>query len=139
LTQVAHGTLGQVLSGPTAAKIFDRDEWHVWWEVKFPTVNGWIAGEYLDAGAPFIVFQDDMESGSGNGFAEPPWGITTVTSPSGTHSWTDSPSGNYANNANRSLWSPFLNFSSVNSATLTFWHRYDLENGFDFGNMGNDG
>jgi len=106
----------------------------------FIGVKGFAAGTHTytvtaTVTVPTTVFQDNIENGSGGWFAEFSWGITTATSHSGTHSWTDSLDGNYANNANTSLWSPFLNFSSVNSATLTFWHRYDLESGLDFGRV----
>jgi uncharacterized repeat protein (TIGR01451 family) len=47
------------------------------------------------------IFVDDFESGLGNwttGGTNNTWGLTTAASVSPTHSVTDSPSGNYANN-----------------------------------------
>lgn len=92
---------------------------------------------YFEFGREFdyYIFQDDMESGPGSWSPQAPWGQTTATSHSPTHSWTDSPSGNYGNTLNVSLFSPTLNFSGFTSVTLTFWHRYDLESGYDFGRV----
>ena len=89
----------------------------------------------LSTNSNIVIFQDNMESGSGSWSAQSPWGLTTSAAYSPTHSWTDSPAGNYSNNANVSLWSPFLNFSGLSSVTLTFQHRYDLESGYDFGRV----
>ncbi len=74
-------------------------------------------------------------SGPGDRFAQSPWALTTETAHSSSHSWTDSPGGNYENDVNVSLWSPPLNFSDLSAVTLAFWHRYDLENNFDFGSV----
>lgn len=89
----------------------------------------------LSTNSNTVIFQDNMENGSGSWFAQSPWALTTSAAYSPTRSWTDSPGGNYSNNANVALWSPFLNFSGLSSVTLTFWHRYDLESGYDFGRV----
>lgn len=81
------------------------------------------------------VSQDTMEGEGGNWTADPPWGVTTTAYHSPGHSWTDSPDGNYNNNANVNLWSPSLDFSGLSSVNLSFWHRYDLEDGYDFGRV----
>ncbi len=62
-----------------------------------------------------------------------PWGKST-TRHSGS-SATDSPSGNYSNNANTSLTSKTISLAGVKEATVSYWHRYSLESGFDFGHF----
>ncbi|PWB73996.1 MAG: hypothetical protein C3F15_08705, partial [Holophagae bacterium] len=52
-----------------------------------------------------------------------------------THSWTDSPGGNYGDNRNISLTSPVLNLTGMTGATLQFDHIYDLEAGWDYGHV----
>ncbi len=89
----------------------------------------------LNPPVQITIFQDDMESGPGSWVAQPPWDLTTEAAQSPITSWTDSPGGNYSNNANVSLFSPSLDFSGFSSVILKFWHRYDLESGFDFGNV----
>jgi hypothetical protein len=89
----------------------------------------------LASNAAVTIFQDNMENGIGNWSAQAPWAQTTAAAHSLSRSWTDSPSGNYGNNSNVSLWSPTLNFSGRSSITLSFWHRYDLESGYDYGNV----
>jgi hypothetical protein len=84
---------------------------------------------------PPVVFLDGMQGGPGGWVAQFPWALTTEAAHSGAHSWTDSPGGNYGNSANVSLFSPVLDLSGRSSVTLTFWHRYDLEPGFDFANV----
>ena len=59
------------------------------------------------------------------------WALTTAVSNSGTHSWTDSPAGNYANNENSTL-TYNTPISVTGPMTATFMMRYDLESGFDF-------
>lgn len=49
------------------------------------------------------VFSDDMESGITGWTADAPWARTESTYHSATHSWADSPDGDYANNLNISL------------------------------------
>jgi subtilisin family serine protease len=51
------------------------------------------------------LFSDDVESGEGNWTTEgtTSWAITSAESNSTSHSWTDSPDGNYTDDANASL------------------------------------
>jgi hypothetical protein len=84
--------------------------------------------------APF--FSDDMENGSGNwttGGTNNLWAITTEQSHSPSHAWSDSPYGNYLDNTDSWLRSPIFDLSSTVGTGLTFWHRYSLEDGYDFG------
>ena len=79
-------------------------------------------------------FSDDAENGTGNWTADSPWGTTTSTYHSGSTSFTDSPSGNYSNSTNASLTlTNSITLSSTGSPTLTFWHKYSTESGYDYG------
>ena len=89
----------------------------------------------IQAGANGSLFEDDMESGT-NGWGGAPWARTTASARSGRYAWTDSPGGNYQNNLNIALWSPWppLDLTEMDSATLTFWQRYAFASG-DTGNV----
>jgi PKD repeat protein len=78
------------------------------------------------------VFADDVENGNLGWTAQSPWAITTEASHSPTHSWTDSPGGDYTSNRNISLTSPVWDLSDYTGTTLGFWHIYDTEPGYDF-------
>ena len=60
------------------------------------------------------------------------WGITQGQSHSPTHSWSDSPDGNYVNNANSYLRTPAYNLSGKRHLRLSAWYRYNLESGYDY-------
>ncbi|MBN1136638.1 MAG: M28 family peptidase [Anaerolineae bacterium] len=78
------------------------------------------------------VFADDVENGNVGWTAQSPWAITTEASHSPTHSWTDSPGGNYSNNRNISLTSPVWDLADYAGLSLSFWHIYDTEPDYDF-------
>lgn len=78
------------------------------------------------------AFEDDVESGNVGWTAQSPWAIVTESSHSPTHSWTDSPGGNYSNNRNVSLTSPIMDLTDFDSVTLTFWQICDTEAGWDY-------
>ncbi len=102
------------------------------------TVGGVVAGDSqtvsLDFDLPPLVavLADDVEGGNAGWTAEPPWAITDETAFSPTHSWTDSPGGDYAANTDAALVSPPLDFGGLVGVGLSFRHLYDLERGFDF-------
>lgn len=79
------------------------------------------------------VLSDTVEEDSYAWEAQPPWSVTTENAHSPTHSWSDSPAGNYADNVNVSLTSPVLDLSGYSGIRLAFWHIYDLEPGHDLG------
>ena len=81
-----------------------------------------------------MIFADTMESGAGKWIPDLPWGLTSVAY-RGSAAWTDSPAGNYANNANSvlAIADPVAIPASLVSPALAFWHRYDIENYFDYG------
>jgi subtilisin-like proprotein convertase family protein len=88
--------------------------------------------------APANVFYDDVESGqggwiTGTTYSGWSWQITTEDSHSPTHSWTDSPGANYPVGGSTWLESPVFDFSAYDDVTLSFYHKYETEAGFDFG------
>jgi len=103
------------------------------------TVSDVPAQNYQTVEQDFYLYQycdiltDDVESGNLGWTADPPWAITTEASHSPTHSWTDSPSGQYQNNIDIKLTSPILDLSDTTGVTLSFWHIYDIQYGWDFG------
>ena len=100
------------------------------------SIGGWTF-TVIQAGTNEVLFADDMEDGTSNWSPgqDSPWALTTTSSRSGSWAWTDSPSGNYQNDVNVALWSwPPLDLTEIDSATLTFWHRYDFGSG-DRGNV----
>ena len=103
------------------------------------TVAGIVAANYQTVRQDFYlspiceVFADDVESGNLGWTAQGNWAITTEAAHSPTHSWTDSPGGNYGNYWDYSLTSPVFDLSDYQGLTLSFWHRYDLEDGYDYG------
>lgn len=85
---------------------------------------------YLDAIC--TIFADDVESGNLGWTAQTPWAITNSNSNSPTHSWTDSPGGNYSPNANTSLTSPVFDMSDSYDLTLSFAQVCNTEANYDF-------
>ncbi len=81
------------------------------------------------------LLDDDVESGNAGWTAESPWAITDEASHSPTHSWADSPGGDYGNNADTSLTSPVLDLSGYSGTRLSFRHIHDFEAGFDAGTV----
>ena len=92
------------------------------------TIGGWTV-TVTQAGANEVLFEDDMESGTEGWWGASPWAQTMASARSGTRAWTDSPGGHYQNDQNIGLWSPVIDLTEVESATLTFWHRYDFAGG----------
>jgi len=90
---------------------------------------------YFDPTGHVIIFEDHMEDGEGNWTADSPWALITAESHSPTHSWTDSPGGNYANNRNVSLATVPITLSAFSRPTLHFQTCYALETGHDYGRV----
>ncbi len=78
------------------------------------------------------ILRDDVEGGNIGWTAQSPWAITTSSYASPTHSWTDSPAGNYENNRDVSLTSPLLDLRGYRGTNLEFQHRYVTETGWDY-------
>ncbi len=86
------------------------------------------------AGPPVLVFSDDLEGGTDGWILTGSWATTTSSSHSATHSLTDSPAGEYLDQTSTSttLASPVV---LSTGSTLSFWHRYDIEDGWDYGRV----
>ena len=99
------------------------------------TIDDWTF-TVIQAGADEVLFADDMERGTNGWGGDVSWARTTASARSGMYAWTDSPGGNYQNDVNTGLWSSWspLDLTEIDSATLTFWHRYDFGRG-DRGNV----
>lgn len=103
------------------------------------TVASIVAADYQTVRQDFHLFptcqvlSDNVESGNLGWTAQSNWAITDEAAHSPSYSWTDSPGGNYSTNSNASLTSPVLDLSDYEEVTLSFWHTYDLENGYDYG------
>jgi subtilisin family serine protease len=78
-------------------------------------------------------WMDDVE-GAAQFTGFPPWAITTETSASATHSWSDSPNSNYANNLSLPLMqnSSVIPPSNLGSLSLVFKAKVDLEADRDY-------
>ncbi len=76
------------------------------------------------------IFADDVESGDLGWTADEPWAISDEYSYSPTHSWTDSPGGDYDPFVDISLTSPVFDLTDHSAITLSFWHAYDLQDGW---------
>jgi len=64
----------------------------------------------------------------------PKWDITTTAFHSAPNSYTDSPTGNYVQNATVTMTSTNpIDLSNMNDPTLTFWTKYDIETKWDCG------
>ncbi len=91
-----------------------------------------------DVAGEKVVFDDSVERGNAgwsvSGSPASTWAITETTAASSTHSWTDSPGGNYVAGTNASLVSPLLDLSRALGVTMSFAHRYAFATGgTDFG------
>ncbi len=89
--------------------------------------------KYILIGSGSITLADSSENGITNWNTGQGWGVTSSQFHSPTKSFTDSPTGNYANNANNSLTLNLpVNVSASPVTYLSFWHKYNTEAGYDF-------
>lgn len=84
------------------------------------------------AGSESVLFSDDFEAGTGAWTLTGSWAATTSSSHSPSRSLTDTPFGDYGNQSTTSatLAAP-VNVGA--GATLSFWHRYEIESNYDYG------
>ncbi len=86
--------------------------------------------------AYYSWFLDDFEGGLSKWILTGTWGTTSLSAHSGNNSLTDSPDGEYSNNANyyALIKTPF-DLSDAYFARLHFWQKYELESGYDYGHV----
>jgi PKD repeat protein len=61
------------------------------------------------------------------------WGTTTSTFVSATKSFTDTPTGNYSNNANRTFtYVPTIDLTNATAAQISFYAKWNIEADYDF-------
>ena len=82
-------------------------------------------------GSPSLLLADDLEGGTGNWTLAGNWGTTSGTYHSATTSLTDTPAGDYADDTATAA---VLN-GSYQASSLSFWHRYEIESGWDYGRV----
>ncbi|MBM3435185.1 MAG: hypothetical protein FJY07_03080 [Bacteroidetes bacterium] len=82
-------------------------------------------------GTSVNLFEDDCNSLAN--WTTTYWGLTSTQYHSAPQSITDSPGGNYPNNANRvvTLTSP-IEINNAIYAELNFWARWEIETGYDY-------
>jgi hypothetical protein len=86
---------------------------------------------------PTNFFFDDVEGGNLGwtpGGTPNTWAITTAQSHTPTHSWTDSPSGDYSDNSNNYI-TLALDLTGKKQIQVSGWFKYALESGFDYAYM----
>lgn len=77
-------------------------------------------------------YMEDFETGAPYWSTEGTWGLSDEVYHSASHSLTDSPNGQYANNLNISATLHTINLAGVTGGTLSFWTKYSLESGYDY-------
>jgi hypothetical protein len=82
-----------------------------------------------------VILDDDAEEGNLGWASDGQWTISSEASASPSHSWTDSPQGDYGNDWDSTLTSPVLDLHDVANVVLEFSHTYELEGGWDFGHV----
>jgi carboxypeptidase T len=79
-----------------------------------------------------VVFSDAANS-LNNWTVSASWNTTTSTFYSASSSITDSPNGDYANNANKSITlSSGVDLNNAVAATLSFYGKWEIEAGYDY-------
>jgi hypothetical protein len=92
----------------------------------------------LDVGVPqerdnfYYTDVEDGTPGWTTGGTPNTWAITANQSHSPAHSWTDSPAGNYQNNANNWVRTQTLDLTGVKYVQVSGWFKYALEAGYDY-------
>lgn len=81
-------------------------------------------------GGTVTLFSEDFESGTDGWTLGGNWGLTTANSHSPANSVTDSPAGNYADldSTSATITQPL----TAHAISLSFWHFYQTEEGFDY-------
>jgi len=89
--------------------------------------------EGLIVGKPVSLFTDGFEVGNNKWIFDSPWARTNEKPYSDFFSFSDSPTGNYRNNINSSLYlQDTIRINNVNAAYLEFWTCWEIESELDF-------
>jgi hypothetical protein len=102
----------------------------LWQQTNAGASQNWLAYSVLPGS---LIFSDDVENGPGLWTSNGSWAPDTNDWHTGTTSWTDSPGSNYSPDQDTWIESESRDLSGVSSATLSFWHKYDIvsgDNGF---------
>ncbi len=84
-------------------------------------------------GTDSILVFEDFESGTDNWTLIGNWGLEEGSAISGTHFLTESPGGNYTSDEiSSAVRKNPVSLSGFDDAYMSFWVRYDIEDGFDF-------
>ncbi|MFA7124349.1 MAG: T9SS type A sorting domain-containing protein, partial [Candidatus Delongbacteria bacterium] len=76
---------------------------------------------------------EDFESGLGNWGLTGNWGLEEGTYTSATNALTESPNANYPDNhTSFAMWANPMDWTTYYGADLSFWCKYDIEEGFDY-------
>ncbi len=84
------------------------------------------------AGSAQILFADDFEGAFTQWTTTGTWDLTAAQSHSTSSSLTDSPVGSYVDQTETSA-TIAAGVALPAGGTLTFWHRFDIEDGWDYG------
>lgn len=79
-----------------------------------------------------MPFYDDFETGAMYWNFESPWGLSQSQFHSPSKSMTESPTGDYLNNLEVSTVLYSFSLENTETASLSFWTRYELESGYDY-------
>jgi carboxypeptidase T len=82
-------------------------------------------------GTDVPIADDDFEGGAAAWALTGSWGISSSNAHTGTQSLTDSPGGDYTDYQTTSA----TLIAPVQASRLQFWHRYEIETGYDFGRV----
>lgn len=107
-------------------------------EIKYvlnTSMNGWVRRDTITKtfGSLTLQFADDASNStnwSGN------FGTTSATYVSPSKSFTDSPTGNYANNSTRTyVLNNSIDLTNASAAACSFYAKWDIEAQYDFARM----
>jgi hypothetical protein len=89
--------------------------------------------KYILIGNGTITLADSAENGFSKWSTNQSWATTSAQSHTPSNSFTDSPSGNYLDNSTNSMTLNLpVNVSSSPVVSLSFWHKYATEAGYDY-------
>ncbi|MEO8665983.1 MAG: M14 family zinc carboxypeptidase [Ignavibacteria bacterium] len=101
--------------------------------IRMDTTTLYSQDVYVLIGTGNVVLNDNAEVTFANWTTNQTWGITSSQSNSPTHSFTDSPTGQYSNDQNNSMtMANGINSASTPVILLNFFHKYSTEAGYDF-------